>query len=247
MAYRPRSGLLDFPNICPKCAWSSSACSRPDLRTTFESYGFAPIETPSVEELEVLLAKGETDKEIYTIERLQADEAAGGDARLGLHYDLTVPFARYVAQHFNELVFPFKRYQMQRVWRGERPQAGRFREFTQCDIDVIGIDSLALTFDAEPGRRRDASAGRNRGEGRRTLHLNNRKILHRLFAWPRLYRDPDQSHSLDRQDRERLKLKSSGIEAGLAVGSLPPAIADHRQPREETESNRRRPSRISSD
>ncbi len=146
------------------------------IRATFESYGFASIETPSVEELEVLLAKGETDKEIYTIERLQAEENAGGESRLGLHYDLTVPFARYVAQHFNDLVFPFKRYQMQRVWRGERPQAGRFREFTQCDVDVIGIDNLAVTFDAELAavamQALDAI-----GVSGVTLHISNRKIL----------------------------------------------------------------------
>ncbi len=146
------------------------------IRATFESYGFASIETPSVEELEVLLAKGETDKEIYTIERLQADENAGGEARLGLHYDLTVPFARYVAQHFNDLVFPFKRYQMQRVWRGERPQAGRFREFTQCDIDVIGIDNLAVTFDAELAAVA-LEALDSIGVSGVTLHISNRKIL----------------------------------------------------------------------
>jgi len=146
------------------------------IRATFESYGFAPIETPSVEELEILLAKGETDKEIYTIERLQADEHSAGEARLGLHYDLTVPFARYVAQHFNDLVFPFKRYQMQRVWRGERPQAGRFREFTQCDIDVIGIDNLAVTFDAELAAVA-MQALEAIGVSGVTLHISNRKIL----------------------------------------------------------------------
>ena len=147
MTYRPRP-VSGFPEHLPEIRMAElHMLDR--IRATFESYGFASIETPSVEELEVLLAKGETDKEIYAIERLQADENAGSEARLGLHYDLTVPFARYVAQHFNDLVFPFKRFQMQRVWRGERPQAGRFREFTQCDIDVIGIDNLALTFDAE--------------------------------------------------------------------------------------------------
>lgn len=119
------------------------------IRAVFESYGFCNIETPSVEELDVLLAKGETDKEIYTLTRLQADEDDDKDARLGLHFDLTVPFARYTAQHFNELVFPFKRYQIQRSWRGERPQKGRYREFYQCDIDVINIDNLPLHFDAE--------------------------------------------------------------------------------------------------
>jgi histidyl-tRNA synthetase len=118
-----------------------------EIRRGFERYGFCSIETPSVEELDVLLAKGETDKELYVIRRLAAE--GDEDARLGLHYDLTVPFARYVAQHLNDLVFPFKRYQIQRVWRGERPQEGRFREFYQCDIDVIDHDEVALSFDAE--------------------------------------------------------------------------------------------------
>ena len=85
-----------------------------DIRRVFESYGFCSIETPSVEPIEVLLAKGETGKEIYAVQRLHADDEAS-EARLGLHYDLTVPFARYVAEHFNDLVFPFKRYQIQRA------------------------------------------------------------------------------------------------------------------------------------
>jgi histidyl-tRNA synthetase len=174
MTYRPRP-VSGFPEHLPEIRMVElQMLDR--IRATFESYGFASIETPSVEELEVLLAKGETDKEIYTIERLQADENGGSEARLGLHYDLTVPFARYVAQHFNDLVFPFKRYQMQRVWRGERPQAGRFREFTQCDVDVIGIDNLALSFDAELAaiamQALDAIA-----VGGVTLHISNRKIL----------------------------------------------------------------------
>lgn len=92
-----------------------------DIRRVFESYGFCSIETPSVEEIEALLAKGETDKEIYAVKRLHTDDEAD-EPRLGLHYDLTVPLARYVTEHFHDLVFPFKRYQMQRVWRGERPQ-----------------------------------------------------------------------------------------------------------------------------
>ena len=120
------------------------------IRNIFESYGFCNIETPSVEELDVIAAKGDdVDKEIYVIERLHKDEDDDKEARLALHFDQTVPLARYTAQHFNELTFPFKRYQMQRVWRGERPQAGRFREFYQCDIDVINPDNLPLHFDAE--------------------------------------------------------------------------------------------------
>ncbi len=123
------------------------------IRQTFESYGFCNIETPSVELLDAINAKGgdgeaDVDKEVYVLERLHKDEN-DKEPRLALHFDQTVPLARYTAQHFNELTFPFKRYQMQRVWRGERPQAGRFREFYQCDIDVINVDSLPLHFDAE--------------------------------------------------------------------------------------------------
>jgi histidyl-tRNA synthetase len=119
------------------------------IRRVFESYGYCSIETPAVEELNVIAAKGEdVDKEIYVLERLHKQEG-DKEARLALHFDQTVPFARYVAQNFNELVYPFKRYQMQKVWRGERPQMGRMREFYQCDIDVINPDNLPLSFDAE--------------------------------------------------------------------------------------------------
>lgn len=151
------------------------------IRKVFESYGFCSIETPSVEELDVLRAKGEVDKEIYVIERLHKDEQEKGETRLALHFDQTVPLARYVAQHFNELVFPFKRYQMQRVWRGERPQAGRFREFYQCDIDVIGVDALSLHFDAElPAIMCEILQGLNVGPFQ--MKVSNRKILMGLCA-----------------------------------------------------------------
>lgn len=150
------------------------------IRATFERYGFCSIETPSVEALEVLAAKGETSQEVYTLRRLQADPKDTSDARLALHFDLTVPFARYVAQHFNDLVFPFKRYQIQRVWRGERPQEGRYREFTQCDIDVINVDDVPLHFDAELPRivhevltSLDLPAW--------TLNINNRKVLQGFY------------------------------------------------------------------
>ena len=117
------------------------------IRRQFELFGFAPIETRAAEPLDQLLAKGETDKEIYTLRRLQGGEDE--KAELGLHFDLTVPLARYVAQNLNDLKFPFKRYQIQKAWRGERPQEGRYREFTQADIDVVGRGSLSMHFDAE--------------------------------------------------------------------------------------------------
>ncbi|CAJ64376.1 MULTISPECIES: histidine--tRNA ligase [Frankia] len=149
------------------------------IRATFERYGFCSVETPSVEALDVLTAKGETSQEVYTLRRLQAD-ADDDSARLGLHFDLTVPFARYVAAHFNELVFPFKRYQMQRVWRGERPQEGRFREFTQCDIDVINVDRVPLHFDAELPRIVHEVLG-TLGVPPWTLNINNRKVLQGFY------------------------------------------------------------------
>lgn len=145
--YKPRP-VSGFPEWLPEVRLVEQQWMD-HIRRVFESYGFCSVETPSVEELDVLRAKGEVDKEIYVIERLHKDPDEKDEARLALHFDQTVPLARYVAQHFNDLVFPFKRYQMQRVWRGERPQAGRFREFYQCDIDVINVDSLPLHFDAE--------------------------------------------------------------------------------------------------
>ncbi|MCO7271699.1 histidine--tRNA ligase [Cellulosimicrobium cellulans] len=126
------------------------------LRRVFELHGFGGIETRAVEPLDQLLRKGETSKEVYVLRRLQ--EEAGdaddtrrdkGDKQLGLHFDLTVPFARYVLENAGHLAFPFKRYQIQKVWRGERPQDGRFREFTQADIDVVGAGELPYHYEVE--------------------------------------------------------------------------------------------------
>lgn len=122
------------------------------IRRTFELHGFAPLETRAVEPLEQLLRKGETSNEVYVLRRLQADPEAtgeGDESGLGLHFDLTVPFARYVLEHVGKLPFPFRRYQIQKAWRGERPQEGRYREFRQADIDIIDRDELALHHDVE--------------------------------------------------------------------------------------------------
>jgi histidyl-tRNA synthetase len=148
------------------------------IRTVFESYGFCNIETPAVEEIGVLQAKvGEdTSKEIYVLGRLNAEDDDGKEARLAMHFDLTVPMARYVAQHFAHLVFPFKRYQMQRSYRGERPQKGRYREFYQCDIDVVNVDSIPLHFDAElPAVLFEAYQALNIPPVE--MHISNRKII----------------------------------------------------------------------
>ena len=125
------------------------------LRRVFELHGFASIETRAVETLDELEKKGETSKEVYVLDRLQAlkDAEAGrrvpSERRMGLHFDLTVPFARYTVENANDLDFPFKRYQIQKVWRGERPQEGRFREFTQADIDVVGAGSLPFHYEVD--------------------------------------------------------------------------------------------------
>ena len=129
------------------------------LRRTFELHGFAGIETRAVETLGQLLRKGEVDKEVYAVSRLVEDqEVAEGvrepkdpsdPKRLALHFDLTVPFARYVTENAGHLAFPFRRHQIQKVWRGERPQEGRAREFTQADIDVVGDGTLSPRYDAD--------------------------------------------------------------------------------------------------
>jgi histidyl-tRNA synthetase len=122
------------------------------IRRTFELHGFSPVQTRAVEPLDQLLRKGETSKEVYVLRRLQADPdsaADSGDSHLGLHFDLTVPFARYVLEHAGRLQFPFRRYQIQPAWRGERPQEGRYREFLQADIDVVDRDELPLHHDVE--------------------------------------------------------------------------------------------------
>ncbi len=151
------------------------------IREAFERFGFTPIETPAIERKEVLAAKGVVEKEIYALSRLAAGEGEDAATEMALHFDLTVPLARYVAQHFNSLVFPFRRYQMQKVWRGERPQAGRFREFYQCDIDVIGSGKLSLLNDAEMPLVIHGIFSRL-GIGRFLIRVNNRKVLQGFLA-----------------------------------------------------------------
>ncbi|MBI3926982.1 MAG: histidine--tRNA ligase [Armatimonadetes bacterium] len=169
------------------------------IRKIFELHGFVPVETPVVERLEVLLAKGgDADKEMYVLQRLHAEDDS--EASLGLHYDLTVPFARYVAQHFNELVFPFRRYQMQYCWRGERPQEGRFRQFFQCDVDVVAVDQLELSFDAEiPLVVYEALRALEIGDF--DLRISNRKILQGYLEGLGVEKVQEVTRILDKLDK----------------------------------------------
>lgn len=144
------------------------------IRETYESFGFMPIDTPVIEKSEILLAKGggETEKQIYRFLK--------GSNDLSLRFDLTVPLARYVAQNFSSLTFPFRRYQIGKVYRGERNQKGRFREFYQCDIDIVGNNSLSILNDAEiPSII--YSIFNNLGFVDFTIKINNRKLLNGFF------------------------------------------------------------------
>ena len=145
------------------------------LRSTYESYGFAPLDTPVIEDAQILLAKGggETEKQIYRFQK--------GDSDLALRFDLTVPLAKYVALHCNDLAFPFRRYQISKVYRGERAQRGRFREFYQADIDIIGDGKLDIMNEAEiPAIIYKVFRGF--GLNRFQIRVNNRKILNGFYA-----------------------------------------------------------------
>ena len=145
------------------------------LRTTYASYGFAPLDTPVIEDAQILLAKGggETEKQIYRFTK--------GDSDLALRFDLTVPLAKYVALHYNELAFPFRRFQISKVYRGERAQRGRFREFYQADIDIIGDGKLDILNEAEiPAIIYKVFRGF--GLSRFQIRVNNRKILNGFYA-----------------------------------------------------------------
>lgn len=151
------------------------------IRRNFERFGFLPVETPVFELSDVLLTKtgGETERQVYFVQSTGALEQ-GGTPELALRFDLTVPLARYVAEHEHDLAFPFRRYQMQRVYRGERAQRGRFREFYQCDIDVIGKDSLSVRYDAEMPAVISAVFS-ELAFGAFTIQLNNRKLMRGFF------------------------------------------------------------------
>lgn len=186
------------------------------IRYTYELFGFVPLDTPVLERAEVLLAKvgGETEKQIYQFKK--------GDTDLAMRFDLTVPLARYVAEHYGHLTFPFRRYAMGKVYRGERPQAGRFREFYQCDIDIIGDGELDIQCDAEiPSII--YMIFHTFGFERFTIRINNRKILNGLFA---SLGAADKStpilQSLDRLE----KIGASAVEQELSALGLAPQMIE---------------------
>jgi histidyl-tRNA synthetase len=189
------------------------------IKKTYELFGFTPIETPAVEFTEVLLTKsgGETEKQVWGIQK------GDGTGELSLHFDLTIPLARYVAQRHEDLTFPFRRYQMQKVWRGERNQKGRFREFYQCDIDVIG--STNVLIDAEiPSVIFEVF--KNLGFSNIMIRINNRKVLNGFLSFlgcsdnsKEILRIVDK---IDKQGKEKVAedLENIGISGGSVTKIL---------------------------
>jgi histidyl-tRNA synthetase len=186
------------------------------IRKGYERFGFVPVETPVFERRDVLLTKsgGETEKQVYFVQSTGAMKQ-GNEAELALRFDLTVPLARYVAEHERELAFPFRRYQIQKVYRGERPQKGRFREFYQCDIDVIGKDSLDPAYDAElPAII--VQIFDELGVGDFTIHFSNRKVLLGLLAgW-----------GLDDVEKQKLALREVDKLAKIGVDAVAAALIE---------------------
>jgi len=186
------------------------------LRESYSLYGFTPLDTPVIESAEVLLAKGggETEKQIYRFQK--------GDSDLALRFDLTVPLAKYVAGHYSELAFPFRRYQIGKVYRGERAQRGRFREFYQADIDVIGDGKLDISNEAEiPAIIYDAFT--SLGLKRFKIRVNNRKILNGFYAMLGLTEKAgDVMRTVDKLD----KIGPEKVRAILVEEGVPESAAD---------------------
>ena len=202
------------------------------LRNTYSLYGFTPLDTPAIEAADVLLAKGggETEKQIYRFQK--------GDSDLALRFDLTVPLAKYVALHYSELAFPFRRYQIGKVYRGERAQRGRFREFYQADIDIIGDGKLSITNEAEIPSiiyKTFSTLGLRRFQ----IRVNNRKILNGFYAMLGLSEQSgDIMRTVDKLDKigadkvRVLLVEECGVEEAkadeiLTFIAIRPAMVDH--------------------
>jgi len=198
------------------------------IRRNFELFGFLPIETPSAERQEILTSKGAADKEIYALRRLAEADDDDAASKGALRFDLTVPLARYVAMRERELAFPFRRYQIQRVWRGETPQAnkGRFREFYQCDIDIIGREKLSYLAEAEiPSVI--YSVFREMAIGEFKIRINNRKALRGLLQHFSVSEDKSATvlRILDKVDKESeaaicAQLEAQGLGSAKALYRL---------------------------
>ena len=207
------------------------------IRHTYEAFGFLPMETPVFELSDVLLTKtgGETERQVYfaqstgALEKSREEGAAASVPELALRFDLTVPLARYVAEHEHDLAFPFRRYQIQRVYRGERAQRGRFREFYQCDIDVIGKDALSPRYDAEIPAVINAVFERL-AIGDFTIQFNHRKLLRGFFEGLGIQGERQmlvlrELDKLDKRGEDAVRATLMGEEFGLDAATADRLLA----------------------
>jgi histidyl-tRNA synthetase len=197
------------------------------IRQQYQLYGFTPIETPAVERWDVLTAKADMHRQIYLVSKPEEGADDDADSRFGLHFDLTVPLARYVAMNADKLTFPFRRYQIQKVWRGERAQRGRFREFYQCDVDIIGRGALDAIHDAEIPCVINATF-EALGLPDFQIQLSNRKVLGDLLRARNL--GPEQLatvlRAIDKTDRAGLEATRQALADEKIDAELVPAIVD---------------------
>lgn len=208
--------ISGFPEWTPAQTLAEQTIIR-HILATYESYGYTPLDTPAVERIETLTAKGVVDKEIYALERLREESRKPESTpELGLRFDHTIPLARYLGQHYGSLSFPFKRYQIGKVWRGERPQEGRFREFYQADIDVISEGELPLHFDAEMPRVILEAFGRIGIKAQ--VRINNRKLLTGLYE--SLGLGPDKLSCVLREADKYDKIGPDGLKRELIALGL---------------------------
>jgi histidyl-tRNA synthetase len=189
------------------------------LREVFALHGFAEIETRAVEPVARLAGESDAAKEIYALSRLAAEDRP--DARLGLHFDLTVPFARYVEEFQSQLAFPFRRYQIQKVWRGERPQEGRYREFYQADIDVVARETLPTHIEAEVAIVM-ARALAALPIPRATMHVNNRRLVEGFYRSVGIEDVAVALRSVDKLD----KIGAEGVRSELSAKGVTETAAD---------------------
>ncbi len=195
------------------------------IREQYQLFGFTSIETPAVERFDVLTAKGGIQRQIYTVGK--PEEGQSDAEEMGLHFDLTVPLARYVVQHAHEIIFPFRRYQIQKVWRGERAQRGRFREFYQCDVDIIGREKLDSFHDAEIPCVIN-STFEAMGLPAFRVQISNRKILGDLLSVEDS--SPEKLANvlrvIDKCDRDGLGKTQEGLQREGVSANLLPAITE---------------------
>ena len=220
---KPRA-ISGFPEWTPAQTLAEQKFIRRAV-AVYESYGYTPLDTPAVERVETLTAKGVVDKEIYALDRLREESRKDKPAELGLRFDLTIPLARYVALNYGQLSFPFKRYQVGKVWRGERPQEGRFREFYQADIDVIAEGELPMHFDSEMPRV-ILEIFRSQNIKAR-MRINNRKLLLALYrqlgvaeeVLPDVLREADKLEKIGKDELAKT-LSELGLSASMAEGCI---------------------------